>query len=73
MLVVTRKLGEQIQIGDKITITVTRVDHQQVRIGVVAPPGVTIMRSELVDEARDPAMSSAQKRARRKTQPPQQP
>lgn len=49
MLVVTRKIGEQIQIGDQITVTITRVDQQQVRIGIVAPAGVPIVRAELID------------------------
>ncbi len=54
MLVFTRRIGEQIQIGDQITITLTRVDDGQVRIGVEAPPGVSIVRDELIDPAQLP-------------------
>lgn len=49
MLVVTRKLGEQVQIGDEITITVTRIDDHEVRIGVQAPNEMVIVRQELID------------------------
>ena len=48
MLVFSRKEGEQIQIGDDITITVARVSASAVRLGIAAPPGVTIAREELL-------------------------
>ena len=51
MLVLTRKVGEQIQIGDDITITVTRVDVNTVKIGIVAPSAMTVLREELTDGA----------------------
>jgi carbon storage regulator CsrA len=54
MLVLTRKIQQQIQIGDRITVTVMRVKGQSVRIGIEAPDDVRIMRSELPD-AREPA------------------
>ena len=38
MLVLSRKVGERILIGDKIAITVVKVGHGGVRIGVEAPP-----------------------------------
>jgi carbon storage regulator len=47
MLVLTRKEGEQILIGDRITVTVVRIQGGGVRIGVEAPPEVPVMRSEL--------------------------
>ena len=47
MLVLTRKTGEQLQIGDGITVTVVRTSHNSVKIGIEAPPGVTIFREEL--------------------------
>ncbi len=55
MLVLTRKVGEAIQIGDDITVTVTRVDHNTVRIGVEAPGGCTIYRTELAVEEQEVA------------------
>lgn len=50
MLVLTRKMQQQIQIGDNITITVVRVTGKSVRIGISAPQDVRVMRSELAEE-----------------------
>lgn len=47
MLVLTRKLREQIFIGDDITITICRLGNNQVRLGIEAPSHVPIVRSEL--------------------------
>ena len=47
MLVLTRKNGQKIQIGDDITITVLRVKGRSVRVGIDAPEEVRIVRSEL--------------------------
>ncbi|HEV3005952.1 MAG TPA: carbon storage regulator [Pirellulales bacterium] len=49
MLVLSRKVNEQIQIGDAITITVVRLSPNSVRIGVDAPPHLMIVRDELND------------------------
>lgn len=48
MLVLTRKEGEQIHIGNDITVTVTLVQGDRVRLGIEAPRDVTILRGELV-------------------------
>ena len=48
MLVLTRKLGEKILIGDDITITVVEVGKARVKVGIEAPKGHRILRSELV-------------------------
>lgn len=47
MLVLTRKLQQQIKIGDSITVTVLRVKGNTVRIGVQAPRDVRVVRGEL--------------------------
>lgn len=47
MLVLTRKLQQQIKIGDQITVTVLRVKGNTVRIGVAAPRDVRVTRGEL--------------------------
>ena len=47
MLVLTRKLGEAIIINGCITVTVTAVDKNRVRIGIEAPPEVRIDRAEV--------------------------
>jgi carbon storage regulator len=48
MLVLSRRAGERIQIGDSIVVTVVRVGPQEVRLGIDAPHEVEIVRSELV-------------------------
>lgn len=47
MLVLTRKLQQQIKIGDQITVTILRVKGSTVRIGVQAPRDVRVIRGEL--------------------------
>ena len=48
MLVLSRKVQQQILIGDSIKITIIEMDRGKVRIGIEAPKEVAIMRSELV-------------------------
>jgi carbon storage regulator len=56
MLVLSRKVGEAIQIGDNITITIVRVSPQGVRIGIDAPLAAKVSRQELLnDEKAKPA------------------
>jgi carbon storage regulator len=47
MLVLTRKVGEDIIIGDNIRVTVTAIKGDKVRIGIDAPPAVTVDRQEV--------------------------
>ena len=47
MLVLTRKVREQIRIGENITITILRVQGQAVRVGIDAPRSVRVVRAEL--------------------------
>lgn len=47
MLVLSRREGEKIIIGDSIVITVARVGADKVRIGIDAPENVLILRGEL--------------------------
>lgn len=48
MLVLRRKAGEAISVGDEIRIVIIEVKGKQVKIGVEAPPGVAIYRDELL-------------------------
>jgi carbon storage regulator len=48
MLVLTRKTGESIVIGDQIVVTVLEVRNDQVRIGIEAPRSVQVHREEVV-------------------------
>ncbi len=52
VLVLSRKNGERILIGDKITVTVVKIGHGGVRIGVDAPPEMAVVREELAAELR---------------------
>jgi len=47
MLVLTRKLGEVIRVGDDVTVRVLEVKGNQVRLGVDAPAAVRIYREEV--------------------------
>ena len=50
MLVLSRKLGEKIQIGEDICITVVDIDRGKIRLGIEAPREVPIFRKELLAE-----------------------
>lgn len=56
MLVLTRKVGERILIGEDVAITVVRVSQGTVRLGIEAPAATPIVREELQAElaASDP-------------------
>jgi carbon storage regulator len=50
MLVLSRKVGERILIGDNIAVTVVRIAQGSVRIGVEAPGDLAIVREEIKSE-----------------------
>jgi len=52
MLVLTRKIGEEIIINDEICVSVVRLRGNRVQIGIKAPTGVPIRRRELTDSKR---------------------
>ena len=47
MLVLSRKLGEKIVIGDNIVVTVVKIDRNQIRIGIEAPHEIPVYREEI--------------------------
>lgn len=47
MLILTRRVGETVMIGDEVTVTVLRVKGNQVRLGVNAPKSVSVQREEI--------------------------
>lgn len=47
MLILTRRLDEQVMIGNDIVVTVVGVKGGQVRLGITAPDEVKVLRSEL--------------------------
>ncbi len=52
MLILTRKVGESIAIGDHVVVKVLDVQGQKVQLGVEAPKDVKVLRPELVDPDR---------------------
>jgi carbon storage regulator len=66
MLVLTRKLGEEVVIGDNIRLTVVAIRGSHVRLGFTAPAEILIRRSELrcsAGRARDQQTQSIDSRA----------
>ncbi|MGB0733559.1 MAG: carbon storage regulator CsrA [Pontibacterium sp.] len=47
MLILTRRVGETLMVGDEVTVTVLGVKGNQVRIGVNAPKDVSVHREEI--------------------------
>jgi len=52
MLILTRRVGESLMIGDNVTVTVLGVKGNQVRIGVDAPKEVAVHREEIYEKIR---------------------
>lgn len=50
MLILTRKLGESITIGDEIKITVLEFQGRQVKLGIIAPKDIGIHREEVYEK-----------------------
>lgn len=49
MLILTRKKGETIQIGDDIEITISAIQGEQVKIGIKAPKNIDVYRKEVYE------------------------
>lgn len=58
MLVLTRRIGEEIVIGDNIQITILKMESNQVRIGITAPRSITVDRAEVSLRRRQEAVQA---------------
>ena len=59
MLILTRKIGESLCIGDKVTVTVLSVnEYNQVKVGVHAPKEVEVHRLEIYERIKNQKSSS---------------
>lgn len=53
MLLLTRKLGENIRIGDDVKITIVEVKGNHVKLGIDAPPSVKVHREEIYERIQE--------------------
>jgi carbon storage regulator len=60
MLILSRKIDEQIKIGDNITITIIEVRGDQVKIGVEAPKSVKVFREEVFNAIQNENKAAAE-------------
>ncbi|WP_445487936.1 carbon storage regulator CsrA [Niallia sp. 03133] len=60
MLVLTRKQGEVIKIGDDIEITIIANKGEQVKIGIQAPKDIQILRKEIYDQTLEENQQASQ-------------
>lgn len=59
MLIITRKKGESLMIGDDIEITISKIEDGSVKIGIQAPKEVSILRKELLEEIKNENKNAA--------------
>jgi carbon storage regulator len=59
MLILTRREGESVRIGEDVTVTVLRVKGSQVRIGIDAPKDVAVQREEIAERVRADVVGTA--------------
>jgi carbon storage regulator len=65
MLILTRRVGEALMIGDNVTVTVLGIKGNQVRIGVLAPKDVSVHREEIYERIRHEKEGSPENGERR--------
>jgi len=60
MLILTRRVGETVMIGEEVSVTVLGVKGNQVRVGINAPKNVAVHREEIFDRIKSEDGSSEQ-------------
>jgi carbon storage regulator len=71
MLILTRRVGETVVIGDDVTITVLGVKGNQVRVGINAPKSIAVHREEIYERIkREHAAEAAEKQKSGFASPP---
>lgn len=59
MLILSRRIGESLTIGEDVTLTVLGVKGNQIRIGIKAPRGVAVHREEVLEKIQQAALASS--------------
>lgn len=59
MLVLSRKPGESVLIGSDVVLTVLEIENDRVRLGIVAPREILVLRQELRDQVRQENLQSS--------------
>ena len=60
MLVITRKAGDRVQIGDDITVTLLEITGSSVRLGIDAPAEVAVYRHEILEAVKEENRAAAE-------------
>jgi carbon storage regulator len=64
MLVLTRRAGQSLRIGQNVEVRVVRIEGDRVVLGIAAPRHVAVVRSELVEQVSGEVREAAETRAR---------
>ncbi len=64
MLILTRRVGESIKVGDDVTVRVLEVKGNQIRVGVAAPKSIAVHREEIYERIKLEQKSNATERGK---------